>query len=140
MSVITNRSTFSWEEVDALGNGGAATFNEAIFVQFDGFTHTELSGIPSVEARWNDGNAVINATELNFTGGVRLQEFNPGSRDIPQRISFVFHVQFPNLNVYDTFADKRQVNATFKLGSFSASESFTLSHSPNPYLIDINAA
>jgi hypothetical protein len=140
MTVITNRSTFSREEVDALGNGGVATFNEAIFVQFDGFTHTELSGIPTFEARWNDGNAVINATEITFTGGVRLQEFNPGSRDIPQRISFAFHVQFPNLNVYDTFTDTRQVNVTFRLGAFSASESLTLSHSPNPYLIDINAA
>ena len=139
-TVVTNRSTFSREEVLALGNGGVASFNDAIYVSFDGFIHTEITGIPSFEIRWADTDAGVNASDFTLTGGTRLQEVNPGSPDIPQRISFAFNIRFPSLNVYSAFTDTRQLRATFRLGEFVAEQILDLTYSPNPYLIDINAA
>ncbi len=138
-SVVTDRSTFSREEVQARGGGGSATFDNAIFVQFDGFIHTELSGAPSFEVRWADTNAVVNAADFTLIGGPRYQEVNPGSPDIPQRITFPFHVRFVNPNnVYSTFTDTRQLRVTFTLGQHTCTQTLDLTYSPNPYLIDID--
>jgi hypothetical protein len=139
-TVITDRSTFSREEVQALGGGGQATFDNAIYVQFDGFIHTELSGTPSFDVRWADTNAVVDSADFTLIAGPRLQEVNPGSPDIPQRITFPFHVRFANLDVYSTFSDTRQLRVTFTLGDHSCTQTLDLTYSPNPYMIDINAA
>ena len=139
-TVVTDRSTFSREEVQALGGGGQATFENAIYVQFDGFIHTELSGTPSFDVRWADTNTVVDIADFTLVGGPRLQEVNPGSPDIPQRITFPFHVRFANLDVYSTFSDTRQLRVTFTLGHHSCTQTLDLTYAPNPYMIDINAA
>ncbi|MCC5599755.1 galactose oxidase early set domain-containing protein [Nostoc favosum] len=139
-TVITDRSTFSKEEVEALGGGGQATFNNAIYVQFDGFIHTELTGSPSFTVRWADTNAVVPDTDLTLIPAGRLQEVNPGFPDVPQRITFPFHIRFRNLNTYATFTDTRQLRVTFTLGHHTCSQTLDLTYAPNPYTIDINAA
>lgn len=139
-TVITDRSTFSKEEVEALGGGGQATFNNALYVQFDGFIHTELTGSPSFTVRWADTNAVVPDADLTLIPAGRLQELNPGFPDVPQRITFPFHVRFRNLNTYATFTDTRQLRVTFTLGHHTCSQTLDLTYAPNPYMIDINAA
>ncbi len=139
-TVITDRSTFSHEEVQALGGGGQATFDNAIYVQFDGFIHTELSGTPSFDVRWADTNTVVSNADFTLIAGPRLQEVNPGSPDIPQRITFPFHVRFVNLNTYSTFTDTRQLRVTFTHGQHTCTQTLDLTYAPNPYMIDINAA
>jgi hypothetical protein len=139
-TVITDRSTFSKEEVEALGGGSQATFNNAIFIQFDGFIHTELTGTPSFTVQWADTNATVPDTDFTLISAGRLQEVNPGFPDIPQRITFPFHVQFRNLNTYSTFTDTRQLRVTFALGDHTCSQTLDLTYSPNPYMLDINAA
>jgi hypothetical protein len=139
-AVVTDRSTFSKEEVEALGGGGQATFNNAIYVQFDGFIHTELTGTPSFTVRWADTNATVPDTDFTLIPAGRLQEVNPGFPDIPQRITFPFHVRFRNLNTYSTFTDTRQLRVTFTLGHHTCSQTLDLTYSPNPYMIDINPA
>jgi hypothetical protein len=139
-SVVTDRSTFSREEVQALGGGGQATFDNAIYVQFDGFIHTELTGSPSFEVRRADTNAPVNNADFTLIAGTRLQEVNPGSPDIPQRITFPFHVRFSNLNIYSGFSDTRQLRVTFTLGHHRCTQTLDLTYAPNPYMIDINAA
>ena len=136
-TVITDRSTFSNEEVQALGGGGAATFENAVYVEFDGFIHTELTGTPSFTARWADTNAVIPAADFTLVSAGRLQEVNPGFADIPQRITFPFHVRFPDADIFATFPDTRQIRLTFTLGQLTATQTLDLTHSPNPYMIDI---
>src|SRR6476646_2314796 len=115
-TVITDHSTFSREEVEALGGGGQATINNAIYVQFDGFINTELTGTPSFSVRWADTNATIPDTDFTLVSAGRLLEVNPGFADIPQRITYPFHVRFRNLNVYAGFTDTRRINLTFTLG------------------------
>jgi len=138
--VITDRSTFSQEEVQALGGGGQATFNNAVYVQYDGFIHTELTGTPAVSLTWTDTNAAIADTDLRLIPAGRLQEVNPGFADVPQRITYPFHVRFLNLNAFAGFPDRRQIRVTFTMGHHVCSQNLELSHSPNPYMIDINVA
>nr|WP_281723014.1 galactose oxidase early set domain-containing protein [Nitrosomonas nitrosa] len=139
-TVITDRSTFSKEEVDALGGGGQATFNNAIYVQFDGFIHTELMSTPSFTVEWVDTNAPVPNTDFTLIPAGRLQEVNPGFPDISQRITFPFHVRFRNLNTYAGFTDTRLMRVTFSLGQHRCSQTLDLTYNPNPYMIDINAA
>ena len=139
-TVITDRSTFSAEEVEALGGGGQATFNNAIYVQFDGFTHNELTGAPTFTVQWADTNASVPDADLTLIPAGRLQEVNPGLPDVPQRITFPFHVRFRNMNTFTTFADRRQIRVTFTMGRHTSSQTLDLTHSPNPYMIDINPA
>ena len=138
--VITDRSTFSEEEVRALGGGGQATFNNAIYVQFDGFIHTELTGAPSFTVRRADTNAVVPDTDLTLVPAGRLQEVDPGQPDIPQRITFPFHVRFRNLNAFAGFTDTREIRVTFTLGHHTCAQTVELTHSPNPYMVDIDPA
>ncbi|MDQ5821217.1 MAG: galactose oxidase early set domain-containing protein [Actinomycetota bacterium] len=136
-TVITDRSTFSREEVQALGGGGQATFDNAVYVQYDGFIHTELTITPTFEVRWADTNALVDGADFTLVPGPRLQEVNPGSPDIPQRITFPFHVRFANLDVYSSFADSRQLRVTFTLGHHSCTQTLDLTYAPNPYMLDI---
>lgn len=139
-TVITDRSTFSKEEVQALGGGGQATFNNGIFVQFDGFIHTEIATTPSFTVTWADTNAIVPDADFTLIPAGRLQEINPGFTDVPQRITFPFHVRFRNLNTYSTFTDNRQLRVTFTLGHHACSQTLDLTYAPNPYMIDINVA
>jgi hypothetical protein len=139
-TVVTDRSTFSKEEVEALGGGGQATFNNALYVHYDGFLHTELTSTPTFTVQWADTNAVVPATDITLIVAGRLQEVNPGFPDIPQRITFPFHVRFHNLNTFTTFTDRRQLLVTFTLGPHTCSQTLDLTYAPNPYMIDINAA
>lgn len=138
-SVITDRSTFSREEVDALGGGGQATFNNAIYAKYDGFIHTELTGTPSFTVQWDDTNAAVSSANFTLVPGPRLQEVNPGFADIPQQITFPFHVRFFNLNAFNGFTDTRRIRITFTLGNLVCSQTLDLTHNPNPYEIDIDA-
>ena len=138
-TVITDRSTFSKEEVQATrGAGQVAIFNDSIYVRYDGFIHTELTGSPTVEATWDDTGAAIPPSDFNLALGVRLQETTPGFADTPQRITFPFHIVFQNLNAYNGFTDRRRIRLRFTLGPLSCEQVIELSHSPNPYMIDID--
>ena len=139
-TVITDRSTFSEEEVEALGGGGQTTFANAIFVQYDGFIHTELTGTPSFTVEWADTNTPIDATDFTLVSAGRWQEVNPGFADVPQRITYPFHVRFQNLNTFSTFIDDRQIRVRFTLGHHTCVQTLDLTHSPNPYMTDIDAA
>ena len=138
-TVITDRSTFSEEEVDALGDGGQATFSNAIFVQYDGFIHTELTGNPSFTLQWADDNTPVDQDDFTLVPAGRLQEVNPGFADVPQRITYPFHVRFENLNAFSGFIDERQIRVRFTLGHHTCQQTLDLTHSPNPYLTDIDA-
>ncbi|MFD6106846.1 galactose oxidase-like domain-containing protein, partial [Nocardia salmonicida] len=134
-TVVTDRSTFSREEVQAKSRGGVATFDNALYVQFDGFIHTELTGAPSFDVHWADTGDMVNSTQVTLVPGLRLQEVDPGSPDVPQRITFPFHVRFFGL---DAHATERKLRVTFTLGHHSCSQTLDLTHAPNPYMIDID--
>jgi hypothetical protein len=137
-TVSTDRSTFSEEEIASLGGGGQATINNAIYVYFDGFIHTELTSAPTFELRWADTDTVVPASQLTLVPGGRLLEVDPGDPDVPQRITYPFHVRFPDPSGFAAVVDKRQVNMVFTLGPHTCSETIDLTKSPNPYMIDVD--
>ena len=139
-TVVTDRSTFSREEVAALGGGGQATFTNAIYVHYDGFIHTELTATPTVALTWVDDGTPIDSADLTLVPAGRLQEIEPGFSDATQRITYPFHVRFHNLNAFAGFTDRRLVRATFEVDGLTCTETLDLTYAPNPYMIDIDPA
>ena len=137
-TVITDHSTFSREQVQAMDAVGDPLFDSALFLQLDGFIPIEAGANPTFTAHWADTNALVPDSDFTIVPGSRMQEINPGFLDTPQRITFAFHVRFPNMNTFGTFADRRQIRVTFRYGQLTASETLDLTHSPNPYLVDVN--
>jgi hypothetical protein len=137
-SVVTDRSTFSEEEIESLGT--PATIPNAVLVDFDGFIHTELSGTPTVSVRWADTNDPVPSSDFQLVAGPRLLEVDPGRPDVPQRITYPYGVRFNNTNVFAGFTDRRQLRITFTLGHHTCAETLDLTKAPNPYMIDVDAA
>lgn len=137
-TVVTDRSTFSKEEVEALGGGGQATFTNAVYVHYDGFIHTELTTSPTVELTWVDNGTVVDSADLTLVPAGRLQEVEPGFADSAQRITYPFHVRFHNLDAFAGFTDRRLIRATFDVGGLTCTETIDLTYAPNPYMIDID--
>lgn len=138
LRVITDRSTFSKEEVEALGQGATATFGNAVYLHADGFVHTELTVTPAVELTWEDTGAPVPAGALTLVASPRLQEVYPGHLDTPQRLTFPFAARFAGTAAFAGFSDRRRVRATFRIGGLSASGTLDLTYQPNPYMVDID--
>jgi hypothetical protein len=136
--VVTDLSTYSQEQVQSLGGGGTATFDNALYVNFEGFIDNELGGPPSFALTWDDDGTAISTGDLTLVSNGRWREIDPPPPDIPQRITFPFRVKFLNMNVFGTFPDTRKVRVTFTLGVHSCSQTIDLTKSPNPYMLDID--
>lgn len=138
--VVTDRSTFSVEEIESIGGGGQVTITNAVYVYFDGFIDGELSGTPSFTLTWTDTNAPVAASELTLVAAGKLLEATPPHPDVPQRVTFAYHVRFPNTSAFSGVVDERNVRLTFTLGPLSCSETIDLTRAPNPYMIDVDPA
>jgi hypothetical protein len=138
--VIADRSTFSEEEVQALGGGADADFGSALYVDFDGFIATELSGTPGFSLAWSDGSGAVSASDVTLQFAGRFSETDPPSPDVPTRITFAFDILFPTMNGFAGWLDRREITITFQLGAHSCQARVALTKSPNPYMIDIDPA
>lgn len=137
-SVFTNRSTFSGEEVESIGGGGPARFDDAVYLQVDGYRDVELTATPSVTLVWDDDGTPVPQVTLIPNG--RLLEVGPVDHDVTQRVQFPFHVRFLDTSPWTTFLDERKVRMTFTIGPHTAVETIELTKSPNPYMVDIDPA
>ncbi len=137
-TIVTDRSTFSKEEVEALGGGGQATFTNAVYIQYDGFIHTEITSTPDIEVSWADDGSEVADTDIALVSAGRLQEIEPGFADTTQRITFPLHVRISADSAFSSFSDRRAVRITARLGSLTCTETLDLTYSPNPYMIDID--
>ena len=137
--IVTDRSTFSAEEVAALGGGGTATFTNAVYAVVDGYIHTEVTATPTAELTWADSGLAVDASQVTLVPAGRLQETEPGFADTPQRITFPFHVRFGQAGVFDGFDDRRMIRLRFSVGQERCTVDLELTHSPNPYSIDIDS-
>lgn len=136
--VVTDRSTFSAEEIESLGGGGPATITNAVYLYFDGFLNGELSDTPIVALTWTDTNGAVSTSELTLVSAGRLLESSPSHPDIPQRITFAYHARFGGTSAFANVVDERNIRLTFTLGPFSCSETIDLTKSPNPYMLDVD--
>jgi hypothetical protein len=137
-NAFTDRSTFSEEEILSLGQGGTATIRNAVYLNFDGFFDWELAGAPSASLSWADSGDPIPASQMTLVPSGRLLERNPPDPDIPQRITFPFHVRFPDTTAWGGISADRRVTVTFRHGLLACSATFKLTKAPNPYMTDID--
>lgn len=139
-TAVTDRSTFSEEEVTSLllDDGGPATIFNAIYVYVDGFIHTEFTGEPDFALTWDDTGETVPREQVTLVREMPLLEVDPGDPDIPQRITFPFHIRFFDTNAFDI--DTRKIRLTFTVGIHTCTETIDLVKSPNPYMIDVDPA
>lgn len=137
--VVTDRSTFSQEEVESFP--GAAAFPYALYAMFDGFLAEELPAALGVDVRWADTNAPIPASQIaiSATEG-RWYEHSDLWTEVAQRVTYPFTVTIHDPGVFTGITDTRAVRVTFSHGIHSCSATFDLSLDPNPYMIDIDPA
>lgn len=136
--VIADRSTFSKEEVQALGGGANATFAGALYVDYDGFLDAELSSTPSFALDWMDGAGAVPTTSVTLQYAGRYTEANPPNPDIPTRITYKFDVIFPTMDAYPaSMTDPRSIRVRFTNGDHVCQSQIDLTVSPNPYMIDV---
>lgn len=137
--VIADRSTFSKEEVQAVGGGSNATFPKALYVDFDGYVGGEFTGSPNFELEWADGSPV-SASDLRLIPAGRFDEISPASPDVAARTTFAFDVVFPSMGAFANLATRRSINARFWRGVVTDTTVLELKETPNPYMIDIDPA
>jgi Domain of unknown function (DUF1929) len=135
--IITDRSTFSTHEVQALGT--PAQFANALYVTLDGFLPNEVGEppvTPVLAFTRPDGSAVPGmSAELNRV----LYEDDTVPPDIAQRVMFVFNIRFTSLQAFNEIpaADAFQtVTLTARHGGNAEQAPLALSKNPNPYMRD----
>lgn len=135
--VIMDRSTYSQDEVLAIGAGTHATFSQALYVDFDGFRSAELSGPPAFSLEWGDGGSVSSG-EVTLQFASRFDEASPPHPDVPCRTTFAYDVVFPTMAAFSGLLDRRDLLVRFTLGPHVCTAVLELTVSPNPYMIDVD--
>jgi len=135
--LITDRSTFSSHEVEALGT--PATFTNALYVILEGFLPSEVGNPPVTP--------IINFTRPNGSAVPRMTaqlnsidyEDDTIPADIAQRITFVFNIRFDSQQSFNEIpvADPAQnITLTVLHGGNAEQATLVLSKNPNPYMRD----
>jgi hypothetical protein len=146
--VITDRSTFSRDEVAA---SGTTTFPDSLYVVMDGFTPEELgitastptspppAGVsPTIAFQRADGTAVA---ELSATPQQLLFENAAVPAGVRQRFTFKYSVAIAGTTPFfqtdgTTPIEIQQISLRSTLGAYSCGGTVTLTHQPNPYMLD----
>lgn len=137
--VVTDRSTFSKEEVDSFG--GSAAFPYALYATFDGFLAGELPASIGVSVSWADTSTPIPASQITVTpNSARWYEYSDALTEVAQRITYPFTVTIHDPVVFAGITDSCAVRVRFSHGTQSCTAAFELSLDPNPYMIDIDPA
>ena len=154
LDLITDRSRFAFDEVEAALIGGApATFENAFYVIAEGFLPAELgvttanptqvqlaAFAPATTVRREDGSAVPGMSAK--ATGLLLQNTSlpPNLR---QRFTFVYRIEFANNSAFSINAapvefQKVFVEASKTVNNTAYSEDgvLTLTRQPNPYMLD----
>jgi len=140
VTIITDRSTFGKDEIDAmLQVSNPAVVDAAFYVTVDGFTPAEL-GITTT----NPTAAQLQAWAPTFTESPTPTGFTirpsalvaelPSLPAQPQRFTFVYQVVFTNTNAFT--AEDIPVSLTATTHSTSGTAVIDLITQPNPFMVD----
>ena len=141
--VITDRSTFGKDEIDALLHlqGSPAFIPAAFYVVLDGFRASDLGITPvTLTGTPNVAPAVAFNPTLNLTAEVTAcTAEDPDHLNFPQRFTWTYHARFTDIS--DFTQEIRTVPMTASMTStsgitVSGQAVITLTLQPNPYEID----
>lgn len=131
--VSADISTYSIQEVDALGP--PSTFEQALFVTFDGFMPHEIVPI-SHRLFLPNGE---DAPDIEVSFGTPAYEAGSDKADIAQRVTYPVRLRFTSLKAFDAIPDDEDfIDMTFAAtaGLFQADVTLQLSKNPNPRMRD----
>src|SRR5262252_2123773 len=140
VTIITDRSTFGKDEIDAmLQVSNPAVVDAAFYVTVDGFTPTDL-GITTT----NPTSAQLQAWAPTFTESPAPTGFSirpsalvaelPSLPAQPQRFTFVYQAVFTNTNAFTS--EDIPVSLTATTHTTSGTAVIDLITQPNPYMVD----
>jgi hypothetical protein len=137
--VVTDRSTFSILEVDALLSAGpTAEFPDALYLLVDGLLPHELGTLPPTPTLAFEfdmpGGAVVPG--LTAAVGAPLYEDPALPPDVGQRVTYPVTLRFANTTAYAGFTEVRSVHVSAQLGPHRCVAALLLSKQPNPYMLD----
>lgn len=141
--VLTDRSSFSVHEVDAVLSGPAgspAVFPNALYYIVQGHLPHELAaigGVPTLTLHFDSVTGpVVPAGQMQLApNGGALWEDPAQPPDRPQRITFAFDVRFASNAAFQGI-DHRQVWVEAAWGAHRAAARLDLTRQPNPYMLD----
>ena len=146
ITLVTDRSTFGKDEVDAVLSGGSpAVFHDALYVIVEGFLPSEI-GLTTANPTAAQLQAIapqisIKRPDTSNTPGVSafaenlLLENNALPPMLRQRFTFVYNVQFAN-NIAFTNVELEKESVIASLQTFSSNGLITLTDQPNPFMLD----
>jgi len=137
--VLTDRSTFSVHEVEALLSANPqANFKRALYVVYEGFLPHEIATLPAVPSLRVILDSPSGSTTTVITAvpnGSVLWEDPSRPGDVSQRATFAFDVRFSNASVF-TGVNHRAVFVHAQMGPYACQAQVTLTNQPNPYMTD----
>jgi kumamolisin len=140
---ITDRSTFSKDEIDAMLHiASPAVITAAFYVEVDGFrpsdlgiTNADLSGVPSVYPTVTAMPAVMGMTVGDPTGKpTALLAQDSSLPPSPQRFTWVYPITFSDSSGF--IPGGETVTLTAAIGGVSGSAPIQLVETANPYEVD----
>lgn len=142
--LVTDRSHFAFDEVNASGN---TDFEQSFYVIMDGFTPEEL-GLTSVTPSDAEVNTVAPSIAFNrvadssaapgMTHDADAVLFEAGM-GIPQRIAFRYTLRFTNRDIFTSGAmpvEDQQVRITATKNGYVCEGQVRLTHQPRPFMLD----
>jgi hypothetical protein len=144
-TLVTDRSTFSKDQVDALISAGStATFADSFYVMVEGFKPSEL-GVTT--ANPSPAQLAAIAPQITFTRpdntptpgisatpqALLLQ--NPALPNSPQRFTFVYSISFSDTNLFTQFEVENESVAAAIQGLMGTGI-IRLTNQPNPFMLD----
>lgn len=147
--MMHNHSTFSKLEVEALlEQGQPAVFEDAFRVVFENFLPHELAYLgdhPQIKLKFEPANGQQIGDRMTATLSTSTPfwwEMSPPPDDIAQTKTFVFDVSFRDkvamADLYNFSSTERKVKISARFGHFSCTGEFTLTKTPNPFIIDLS--
>lgn len=134
--IITDRSTFSTFEVEALLSAGPARFPNSFYVVMNGFLPHEVGPPPTVTFTRPDNSPVPGLTaELNQT----LYQNPTVPPDVQQRVTYLFTARFDSIQSFNEIAagsSTQTITMRASSGAHTGLAPLVLTKNPNPYMRD----
>ena len=142
--ILSDRSTFSVHEVDAVLSGPAgapAVFPNALYYVIEGHLPHEIAaigGAPTLTLHFDTITGMNTAGTIDIAPngmGTAMWEDDTQPPDRPQRVTFAYDIRFPS-NTAFTGIDNREVWVEATWGAHRATAQLDLTNQPNPYMQD----
>jgi hypothetical protein len=136
---VNNRSTYSKLEVDALKDGGVATFPDAVWLFLENFRPHEMNfpTMPAVTLSWDSpSGASVDPALFDLHAQNAWSENDSLPPDSAQRFALRYDVRVHE-QAYDQVNVQRDLFVRWDFGHFVCGTMLQLTTKPNPFMVDV---